>query len=706
VSGYKLLPFLLLLSALGAGRVAHGQTVGHDTVKHTTLDTAYQAKPITPNRDWRRPAVQYQSTALNFSREAIRYYRSPVTVSQLFENVGTVYPLDLGEEAYGRESWLSTWRVSEAPVTAVMEGFVPITSTLNGEALLNYFPLNQYANVQFDRGAAGAANSGAEETGSDDLDLTLERFRAPVPYSRVYYVQDLTRSVSDFDALFSINASRAVNTAVGLFRRVSGHQQNDFDPTFNPRTDVWGARAQLSLASKDSSDTRSIDGLLWGQYTTAFSGLAGGIQRPDSGDIFDLQTASVRDQISFDHRIRADALFDLSLPLLAESPTTLGVYYTYESRHFVARDTLFPSWAVDLAVGTRYGATLAQPLNLSIGDFLTRAELRGDFTHVVRDSIFPNVGLLTDTRLSASFSDSLALRTAFRISLYGFVKTVQSNVKVGAADFVSSVFPSVGFTGTIGFTDAVSFTASYLYARDRAELSPSPLEQYQLRNLAGFLDVHVPMGRDSLSIHAGVLDRHEPEGIVPAFSNDSVNPYPRYSNADVHSQSAEMKLDLFLGRFHFESALLYFPAVIPLTQYTLNQNLRQDLVQRFFGNIGVYYEHELQEGNLRLSAGARMRFIDRLEPTLTYDRASDYFWYRGIAPQGDVSDPSSWIAVTDPRVNNPKGVLDLLVTSEIDRRAQVGLSFLNVLGTPYYVTSLYPYSGFHWRLDVTWAFLD
>lgn len=700
----SLIPFLLFATALGAARFARAQSVV-DTGKHTTLDTAYQAKPALPERDWHRQTVEYQGTALNFSREAVRYYRAPLSLSQLFEEVGTVYPLTLGEESYGRESWLSTGRTSEAPVAMQLEGFVPATSALNGSPIANYFPLDQFSNVRFERGAAALPSSGAEQAASDDANLTIERFRAPVPYSRIYYIQDLTRNVSDFDALFSINASKSVNTALGIFRRASGHAQNPFDPTLNPRTDVWSVRGQLSLASSDSNN-RATSGLLWGQYTTAFSGLSGGIMRPDSGDIFDLQTASVRDITSFEHRIRGDALFDLALPFLAESPTMLGAYYTYESRRFASRDTLFATWPPDVGVGTRYGATLAQPLNLSIGDFLTRASLRGDFTHIVRDSLFPRAGQLTDTRLSASFSDSLALRTQFRISLYGFVKTVQSNVKVGGGDFVSSVFPSVGFTGTIGFTDAVSFTASYLYARDRAELSPSPLEQYQLRNLSGFLDIHVPMGRDSLSIHAGVLDRHEPEGIVPIISSDSTDPYPAFSNADVHSQSAEVKLDLFLGRFHFVGGALYFPNVIPLTSYTLNESLRKDLVQRFFGNIGAYYEHELQEGNLRLSAGVRLRFVDRLEPQLTYDRASDYYWYRGLAAQGSPNEPSSWIAITDTRVNTPKGVLDILATSEIDRRAQIGLSFLNILGTPYYLTSVYPYSGFHWRLDVTWAFLD
>jgi hypothetical protein len=703
--------FLFMVSALCAGlwpRNAGAQAV-RDTTKHTTLDTAYQSKPALPVPGiWRKPSPEYQATAIVATREALRYARSPLSLSALFEDMGTVFPLVLGEESYGRESWLSTGRTSEAPVAMDLDGFVPIVSALNGAPLTNFFPLHQYSKIGFERGAAGIPTSGAQNSGSDAATFTIERFRAPVPYSRIYYVQDLTRSISDFDALFSVNASKAVNTAFGLFRRASGRRPDQFDPTFNPRTDVWSIRGQATLASGDSNRERSIDGLLWGQYTTAFSGLAGGIMRPDSGDVFDLQTASAVDVVSFDHRIRGDAIFDLSLPFLAESPTFLGAYYTYESRRFVTRDTLFPPWVRDVSVGTRYGAVLAQPLNLSFGDFLTRAELRGDLMHFDRDSLYPNVGLLTDTRLAASFSDSLALRTQFRISLFGFFKLTSSNVKIANGAVLSSVFPSWGATGTIGFTDAVSFTASYFDARDRAELSPDPLTQYQLRNLSAFLDLHVGLGHDSLAIHAGVLDRHEPEGIVPLVGSDTLNPVPIYSGDDVHSQSAQLAIDLFTGHFHFAAGGLYVPTVtLALAHpYTTNPSLQQDLLQRFYGNAGVYYENELQEGNLRLSAGARMRFIDRLEPQLTYDRASDYYWYRGLGARGVYADPSTWTPISDPRVANPKGVLDLLITSEIDRRAQISMSFLNILGTPFYTTSVYPYSGFHWRLSVTWAFLD
>jgi hypothetical protein len=120
----------------------------------------------------------------------------------------------------------------------------------------------------------------------------------------------------------------------------------------------------------------------------------------------------------------------------------------------------------------------------------------------------------------------------------------------------------------------------------------------------------------------------------------------------------------------------------------------------------MYYEEELGEGNLRLSAGARLRFVNRLEPELTYDRASDYFWYRGLSAYGDESLPSTWSPIPDARLSTPKGMLDLLLSAEVDQRAQIGLSFLNLLGAPFYTVAVYPYSGFHWRLNVTWAFLD
>ena len=98
-----------------------------------------------------------------------------------------------------------------------------------------------------------------------------------------------------------------------------------------------------------------------------------------------------------------------------------------------------------------------------------------------------------------------------------------------------------------------------------------------------------------------------------------------------------------------------------------------------------------------------MRFYSRLNPQLTYDPASDYYVYRGYAPM--VMD-SVVGALNDSRINTPKYLLDFVLSMEIDRRAQISTEFLNILSAPYYNVSIYPRPGFHWRLDVTWAFLD
>src|SRR5207244_1177998 len=141
----------------------------------------------------------------------------------------------------------------------------------------------------------------------DVANLTIERFRAPVPYSRIHYTQDLARSNSNFDGVFSLNVSRVTNFAFGLHRHSSGQPPAQFDVTFNPRTDLWSARTEMtitkylgSLPTDSTMTSHKIDSILatpqakrntfdllvWGQYATAFSGLNGGIAA-DTTDIFD-----------------------------------------------------------------------------------------------------------------------------------------------------------------------------------------------------------------------------------------------------------------------------------------------------------------------------------------------------------------------------------------------------------------------------------
>ncbi|HWF45046.1 MAG TPA: hypothetical protein VG537_10425, partial [Candidatus Kapabacteria bacterium] len=460
-----------------------------------------------------------------------------------------------------------------------------------------------------------------------------------------------------------------------------------------------------SILATPAAKRKTLDLLVWGQYTTAFSGQSGGIAARDSIDIFNSQIAPVYDLNTFDHRVRMDGIAELELPLLAAARTKISAYASYESRRILSRDSSFPSFIPNVATGSRFGASLIQPLTISIGNFLTRAVVQGNLEHVAKDSVFTFAAPTSDTRLSATFSDSLALHTAFRAALFGFVRTVQSSLTVGNGPVSTLVLPSLGFSGSIGITDAISLSASYHYAKDRAALSPSPSETYQLQNIGAWADIHIPISRhDSIALHAGVLDRHEPEGIVYDLTSGAVNPQPFFSNAPIHSQSATMALDVYISHYHFASSMTYFPTITPISPYSQIASLTSDLLQRFFGFAGFYYENEVDEDNLRITVGPRTRFFSRLEPQLTYDRASDYFVYEGYAPRGDsITDIRK---LDDPHVGSPQFVLDFLLSMEVDRRAQVNMSFLNIIGTPYYNVSIYPRSGFHWRLDVTWAFLD
>jgi hypothetical protein len=144
----------------------------------------------------------------------------------------------------------------------------------------------------------------------------------------------------------------------------------------------------------------------------------------------------------------------------------------------------------------------------------------------------------------------------------------------------------------------------------------------------------------------------------------------------------------------------YYPGAIPVSRFTNRDAADVPLSLRFFGWSGLFYENEIAEGNLRMSAGARLRYLDRLSPTLSYDTFSDYYHYRGLPTD------SSGKVLQDQRIQQPKGIIDILVSMEIDRRAQVNMSFLNILSTPLYNVQTYPRPGFQWKIDVTWAFLD
>ena len=688
-------------------------------------DTTLSYTPKGANGLWRRPQVARNGGDLFFTNEAQRYYGSPNTLPELLEESGGPFPLVLSDEGYGRESFVMTSRTSGDLASTLMDGVLPMNSLLNGVTLTDYFPLDPYSTIDLNSSADGMALEGTDFAASDVANFAIERFRAPVPYSRIHYTQDLARDNSNFDGIFSINASRATNFAFGIHRHASGNPPSPYASTFNPRTDMWALRGQMTIDQylgkipSDSTMTeakldsffatpkakgKTLDLLLWGQYWTAFSGLNGGVAAIDSNNVFDQVNATVRDNNTFDHRVRADVLTELELPLLAEQRTKLSGFYSYEARRILSPDSTFPTFVSSVAVGTRLGAVLDQPLTLSIGDFTTSAHVQGMAERETRDPIYNFLTSQTESRLPATASDSLALKTALRVSLFGFARTAESNLSMGGGDISAMVLPSAGLSGSIGLTNAISFSASYNYAKDRATLSPTPTATYQIRNIGGWFDMHFPFSSyDSLAIHAGFLDRHEPEGIIYPVPNDTVRTPPAFSSKDLHSQSFTMALDAYFWKFHFSSSVTYFPSNVPLTPYTLTPSLESNLPNRFFGFAAFYYENEAGEGNLRFITGPRVRYYSTLDPQLTYDPASDYYVYRGLSY---ATFPSGITAIPDPRLLSPQLTLDFVLSAEVDRRAQVNAEFLNILGTPYYNVALYPRNGFHWRLDVTWAFLD
>lgn len=720
---YHIALLLTLFATSLPATSVEAQVLDRDTLelRGGEIDTKLKTEEAASPAVWRRPLPRREGSATILSREAYRYFGSPITFELLLEEASLGYPLILGEEGYGRESFLFTGRTSEPLVSSRINGVLPANDLLTGAPMLNFFPMDAFRNYTIEHGARGGFQSGSDAASSDLIDLTIERFRTPLPYSRVHYTQVLARDLANFDGIFAVNPSTSTNVALGIGRRSAGRRAERSDLRFNPRVDLWSVRGQYtyesflgtikqdstttervidSILSLPSSRRQSLDVLVWTNYVTSFMGMNGGIAPTDSSDIFDRQLATTYYPFTYDHRVRLDGLAQIEMPLIADDRTRISLYGTYTARRLFEPDSATPQYASPYGEAQRFGAALEQPLALRIGSFLTRAVILGEAQLFRKDIIGPEITSVSDTRLMASISDSIAIEGPLGLSVFGFFRATQSNLTVGAADVESILFPSIGLSSSINIADWISFTASYAYSKDWALASPTPTVQYQLRNISGFFDARIGFGaRDSIALHAGIMDRNEPEGIVYTFLTDTTLT-PVFSDQNIHSQSANISLDWFFSYFRLSSSLTYFPATLPVSRFTNDASANVPLKLRFFGSAGLYYENEVAEGNLRISLGARLRFLNRLDPVWTYDPFADYYVFRGAATT------VSGNRKLDPRIEQPKGVIDILMSTEVDRRAQVNMSFLNILSTPYYNVSIYPRPEFQWRIEVTWAFLD
>ena len=536
-----------------------------------------------------------------------------------------------------------------------------------------------------------------DHSSSDVVELTPERLRAPLPYSRIHYTQELGNSLSNFEGLFSYSPSQPLNLTFAIYRRAAGRSTNRIADInlFNPRLDNWW------LLSQTTYESPKVDALLWMLYTTSFSGINGGVVAKDTTtDIFDERLAQTATPNSFDHRTRFDALGEISLSLLSEvERTKLAGYATISARRISANDSAFALYAHPLSTADRFGVSLIQPIGVDLGAFQTRASLRGDIQY-----LFKKTGCdcsdLSETRISGYGSDSLFLGGNFGVSLSGYVRATLSKLTLGNVSLPDQFFTNFGVDGAMKLTSVLQLSALVNYARDRATLSPSPSETYQIKNIGGFLSLGVPFGKqDSLSARIGYLDRREPEGIVlpPPDSTEVARPY--FSSREMHTSSLSGRFDLWIHKFRVSANTNYTPSFTPLSQYTNRDTLRSNLASRINGSFGIYYENELAEGNLRLSFGARTRYMNRMSPALSYDGASDYYIYKGL-------ESFNGVPIRDSRFTQQKFLFDVLISAEVDRRAQINVKLLNILAEDYYTVSLYPRTGFLFVLDVSWAFLD
>ncbi|MEI8133447.1 MAG: hypothetical protein WCH46_00045 [bacterium] len=683
---------IILLHTLTLAQSKSDSTIRKDS---TILNEVVSAPKVPRDSIYRRALAVFDASSIQVSSEAIRAYSSPMTFSSLLEQFGAGFSLMQSDLGYGRESFNFTNRTSEPIASSFLDGVLPLNDPLTGNTTLNLFPLEIASNTSIEHG--GMLTS-LDHGSSDAINFSLERFRAPIPYSRFHYSYPLSGSgdLSNFEGLFSVNPSEPLNLVFSVYHRNSGSALRATDYTFNPLGTQWWVRAQSTY------DTKTIHATLFTLYTSAFSGTNGGIKTSDSAtDIFDPQLATVSHPFAFDHKTRFDVLGQIGLSLFSEKdPTVISAYSTLSARRMLGVDSTFPIYYQPLAEAQRYGVSLSQPAALEIGPFITRATIRGDFQSVSRQSsgfFLPNI---SEQRFSALGSDSLSLTTSINLSASGFFRATFSKLTVAGSSTPDLVFTNFGLQASVKLTEALKLTAQANYSRDRASLSPSPLATYEIKNLAAFLSMNIPFGRrEKFSLSLGYLDRHEPEGIVvDPGANDSYF-FTKFSSLDLHSGSISANMDLWFSYFRYQLYTTYFPSTSPISTYTTNPALRSDLTKRIISSTGLFWENEVSEGNLRISAGIRLRYANSTSPTLSYDPFSDSYFYRGLERSGN-------LPLIDSRLHNPTYLFDVLVSTTVDQRATLNISFLNILSAPYYNVAIYPRSGFQVRLDVTWAFLD
>lgn len=667
--------------------VAYGQATD-------SLMVADTVKRVVPE-EYYRPLVDNINSQFVYSVPARRFYGDPQTIPTLLEDSKVGFSLVQRDQSYGRESFMMTNRTSEPLISSSLNGILPLTDPLTGNSILNYYPLEMTSSLRVSQSQEKNVNDYAA---SDNVNFTLEKFRSPTTYSRIRLSQELDNAYSNFEGLFSYNTSESLNLTMALYRRAAGRSQDNIQTVnqglFNPRVDNWWIRGQANYF------TPEMDATLFVLYTTAFSGLNGGIAIQDSStDIFDDKLAQVLTPNSYDHRTRVDVMGEFSLSLLSEKERTkLGGFYTRASRRIVNRDSAFASKYAPLSLGDRVGLSLSQPVALEIGSFITKALVRGDFQLLHKDDGCACTGI-KETRFSGFASDSLFIGGDFGLSADGYFRATLSQLSVASESQADQFFTNFGLGAGMKLSRFLSLGALYNYGRDRASLSPTPTATYEISNVGGFARVGFPLSkRDSLALTVGYLDRREPEGIV-ASGDTAGYSLPSFSSEQIHSSSIRSALDLWFSVFRVSLAANYTPAVPLVSNYTANEALRAPLSEKLNGSAAFYFENEIFEGNLRLSLGLRTRYMNRLSTTLSYDNASDYYVYRG-------SESLAGYPYNDARLTTPKYIFDFLVSAEVDRRAQINVLLLNLTGEPFYTVSLYPRSGFMFKLDVTWAFLD
>lgn len=578
------------------------------------------------------------------------------TFDELLWRVPGLFVRTCGEVGAPTQLW--AYGVSDSRLAVFLDGhplYDPLTETFNH----SYLPVEFVDYIEYGAGVTLPSSS-------SDVFLNFVS-RNPFtmkPRTKIRYVQEPNNSLHS-DMFFSQNVFRGMNIQCALHRETSDGAYT------NSGLDVWGGRAKIRYNIAPSLNIA----FTW-MYHQLWRGINGGVEYPQSEDIFDPVKAHVQDDDAFEKHYRHD--------------------YTLNAVGYLTRDTSFRTSL------TAYATTLER-------------EFRNPPTYLSD----PNVRIVTSSRYRG-FLLTQSFAFAFLTGRVGFQRHtifVDSN----------SVLPSVSeqSTASFGTLTANIFTIVYpsiSYRREQrrskvpetitAALSIHPSTWMKLSLRRTWTD-HLPTiqemyWRDSLyQRHMSLRMEHHTidiaEGTVHVADNLSLQItvfHRTIDNAIVHRPSSTMYGTPSLGVMNIPHAtaqglagsMYYSYKGFELTSTFSHTTYKESdtskmLIPSLVATGELSYRRLLFNDALDLKLGVRTTFYNR-EHGMAYHPLLQLFY-----PE------------TQSFVLNRALLFDLFGIFHIGD-AHVSLTWTNITNRKYILTPMYPMPLSAVKLGVHWEFFD